>query len=169
MLKMRQVTGNSGEVTNIGDNREWSQSTEDGGMVIEKTQVMLSSEHDYSAIKIRKYYKAAAYFAYTLGFFVSATATGIALDGDGLSDLVNLGIVTGGGLSGLAAVRAGLALWSQKQKKRLRNLADSLYNLASPELDSEISTESSPSGIDVPAVETDTHSTLNSERRRSRS
>ena len=121
VLELRRLTGSVGETSQLGQAREWSDGGEMG-----QTQVTIRSRGDRTTIRVLKNYQGWAAFVYFMVAFASATATGIALDGKGFSEWVNVSIVGGAVLSGLAAVRAGLIGWTRRQRQKVKVLADYL-------------------------------------------
>ena len=128
VLALREFTGSTGHASRLGRAREWTHTVEDAGVVLQKTLVTMREKDDRTSIRIRKQFGGGAAVAYIAGFAIMGTATGIALDGAGVSDLVSFALFLGGGAGGLAAARASLSVWTRRQTTRLKQLSHVLQN-----------------------------------------
>jgi len=132
VLELRRRTGSTGRVDAFGQILEWTRTVEDMGYLIEQTQVTISPRDNRTTIDVRKQFRGGARMAYVLSAIFGVTVAGIFLDGGGLSDLMNAVIAGGGGVGGLAVARLSLGYWTIRQRERLKELADWLYETISP-------------------------------------
>ncbi|NKB71237.1 MAG: hypothetical protein GKR89_29545 [Candidatus Latescibacteria bacterium] len=121
VLELRRLTGSVGQVSQLGQAREWS----DGGEILQ-TQVTIRSRRDRTNVQVLKNYEGWAGIAYLMTTFVAATLTGISLDGKGFPMWANLCMVGGGALCGLASARAGMVGWARLQRQKVAALANYL-------------------------------------------
>ncbi len=163
VMELRRSVSASGKAEEIGSMREWKSVFEDMGQTLAGTQVIVRSRDNQSSIELERFYSGAAAFFYVMSAIFGATITGISLDGSGLPPWVILPLAASGGLGGMAAVRAGISLWEQNQRKKMQRLMGRLRGLVgrtssvniAVQSDSSISTansESLPEEMSEPAI-----------------
>ena len=68
VLELRRVTGSTGQTSEFGQVREWTRSTQDMGLVLEKTLVTARSKDGRTSIQVSKRYGGGAVLAYVAAF-----------------------------------------------------------------------------------------------------
>lgn len=122
VLALRSHTGAAGQTGRLGQAYEWTHDLDE----LATTQVTVRPQGDRTAVRVHKQFLGFALLAYALTLFVSLVGTGIALDGSGVSAPVGLGLLVGGGTTGLALMRLAIGRWTALQRRKLRQLTDAL-------------------------------------------
>lgn len=128
VLGIRRLTGGTGKVTEIGQIREWSRNIQEIG----SQRVTLSPHGEQTLMEVRQHYWGGALIAYVFSFTAGMAIGGVMMDGNGMSDGLQLLIAAGGGVGMVTAVRIGIGLWVNKQRERVKHLASRLQNLVGP-------------------------------------
>lgn len=132
VTELRRMTGAKGTIDSIGRTREWSRTVEDMGTTLYGTMVSARSDDDRTSLSFKKHYGGLAVTAYFISMFVVLFAVGITLDeASNFGALYNLMIIAVSGLGIMAAVRAGIGMWSRKQERQLMSMADRIENVLS--------------------------------------
>lgn len=147
VMELRRSVSASGKTEEIGSMREWKAVFEDMGTTLAGTQVIVRSKGEQSTFELERFYGGVAGFAYVMAAIVGFTVTGITLDGSGLPPWVIFPLAASGGVGGMAAVRAGISLWEQNQRKKMQRLMGRLRGLVgrSPSVDGAVQSESTTS------------------------
>lgn len=131
VLELRRSVSVSGKTEEIGSMKEWNSVFEDLGKPLSGTQVRVRTKDGQSTLEVERFYGGVASFAYLMAGIFGWTMTGLVLSEFGLDKWLIVTLAGSGAVGGLAAVRAGIGLWGETQRKKVQTLSARLRRLAS--------------------------------------
>lgn len=156
VLLLRKLTGRNGQTNNLGNTKEWSHFVDEG---LGRTRVSITPRDEESTIEIQKHYRGIGVFIYAISFFIGFVVPFILLEafGSGISLPLGFSLWGAGIISSLLAARAGLGIWTKKQRKKLNRIINKVFDsLSVPET---IAEDKVKPAIELPDLSEETAST----------
>ena len=159
--KLRSAVGGPGQITTVGKNKEWFRS-----LGVGKTRVSVSSGDEETVVRLEQHFGVGALMAYLAAVVPVVVLTGVMLTDAGANLIVGAGLI----LTILAAVRAMVYLWTNREKARVQELSEVIGQTFATTPIGASTGQLSEELIDIPDVADDDSSAVeNSRGRRQRS